>query len=84
MAKEYLTESIANGNMSDEEVEAIEGQVVPWDKKGRTFGQLYPNMIQDAIRDADKFTRAEAQLEKEAKTEAMAAREQELYQEDCC
>ena len=81
MAKEYLTESIANGNMSDEEVEAIEGQVVPWDKKGRTFGQLYPNMIKDAVREAYAFDRAEAQLEKEAKNEARAARESELYQE---
>ncbi len=81
MAKEYLTESITLGNMSDEEVEAIEGQRVPWDKKGRTFGQLYPNMIKDAIREAYAFDRAEAALEKEAKDEARAARESELYQE---
>ena len=81
MAKEYLTESIANGNMSDTEVEAIEGQRVPWDKKGRTFGQLYPNMIKDAIREAYAFDRAESALEKEAKDEARSARESELYQE---
>ena len=81
MAKEYLSASIANGNINEDQARAIEGQRVPWDKKGRTFGELYPNLARDAIREANKFDRAEAQLEKEAMDEAMSAREAELYQE---
>ena len=81
MAKEYLSASIANGNITEDQARAIEGQRVPWDKKGRTFGELYPNLARDAIREANKFDRAEAQLQKQAMDEAMSARETELYRE---
>jgi hypothetical protein len=80
MAKEYLSEAIANGNITEDQAKEIAKQPVPWDKKGRTFEDLYPNLVTDAIRDANKFDRAEAKLEQEALQAAFDARETELYQ----
>ena len=80
-AKKFLTEAINNDTLTTTQVEAIEGQRVPWDPKGRTFGQLYPSLVKGAIRDAYAFDRQEAKLEKERLAEAANEREMELYEE---
>ena len=80
-AKKFLTEAINNNTITTDQVEAIEGQRVPWDPKGRTFGELYPSLVKGAIRDAYAFDREEAKLEKAALDEAANDREMELYTE---
>ena len=54
---------------------------MPWDPKGRTFGQLYPSLVKGAIRDAYAFDREEAKLDKAALDEAASDREMEIYTE---
>ena len=79
--KKYLEESIASGTIDVEEARSMKGQRVPWDKKGRTFGELYPNMIEGSIRSALRVDRAEAaeiQREKQAKQKEQ---ERELVRE---
>ena len=64
MAKRYLEESIRAGTIDLNEARTLADQPVPWDKKGRTFNELYPNLVQGAITSATKVDRAEAEFER--------------------
>ena len=77
----YLEESIASGTIDVDEARSMKGQVVPWDKKGRTFGELYPNLIEGSIKSALRVDRAEAAEVQREKERAQKEQERELVQE---
>ena len=81
MAKKFLTESIQQGNLSATEARAIERQPVPWDKKGRTFGELYPNLVDDAVDKAYEYDKAQRTREREEDNILMGEREDALVKE---
>jgi soluble lytic murein transglycosylase-like protein len=63
--KNYLKESIESGSIDEDEARSLEDQPVPWDSKGRTFGQYYPNLVGGAIKDAGAQRRSAARIERE-------------------
>ena len=67
-AKEILKDLISSGNLTPEEAESLKGQVVSWDSKNRTFGELYPGLIDQAIRDAVRVERDDYRESLEART----------------
>ena len=79
--QKYLEDSISSGTIDVEEARSMKGQVVPWDKKGRTFGELYPNLVEGSIRSALKVDRAEAAEVQRAKERAQKEQERELVRE---
>ena len=81
MAKQYLEESVRAGTIDLDEARSLKGQPVPWDNKGRTFGQLYPNLVEGAITNALKVDRAEASYQRQEDERRRKEQEKELIQE---
>ena len=76
--KRYIKESIESGSIDEDEARMLEDQPVPWDKKGRTFGEFYPNLVGGAIKDAGAQRRSAARIEREETARQASELEDEL------
>ena len=77
----YIEDSIGAGTLTPTEARSLKEQVVPWDAKGRTFGQLYETRIEGAIRNADSLARSDAKVAREELRREAQEVEQAIYQD---